>query len=188
MSLSRLEVLSRDMIAELLGVGIKRTNIIMREINSSGNVSFIDNPKGRIFKLSKRGAAIFDVNYLHGWSLLEHRLMRNWTLIHENEYSLEEMVKIGDISVVPDAVIKGDKIKFIEIDRKQKWKANVNKLERYAALKETGAFQKQYGYYPRLIWIVEMESRIDKIKKCCSELDLPIEVFHVGEIKSVSNR
>jgi DNA-binding transcriptional ArsR family regulator len=183
LSLSKLEILNRNMISRLLNVGIRRVNVLMGELYQEGLIKRVEGLNGRIYKLSKRGAELMGVEYLHGWSLVNHRIMRNWILLHEPRCRIETQIRIGDISLTPDAIIQSTVWKFVEVDRTQKWKANIDKLERYAALKEKGAFQKKYGHFPTLIWIVEIESRKPKIKEACRALNLHCEVYTKGEIQ-----
>lgn len=183
LKLSKLEILHRDMICNLLNVGVRRVNSIMAQLHKEGLTSHIEHSNGRIYKLSKRGADLMGVNYMHGWSLTDHKIMRNWILLHESDIEIEEQVKIGDVAVIPDAIIKGMMWKFIEVDRTQKWQANIDKLERYAALKNKGSFQKRDGRFPIILWMVEMESRIPKIKEQSTRLGLQCEIYNKNRVR-----
>jgi hypothetical protein len=183
LSLSKLEIMNRNMISRLLNVGIRRVNVLMGELYQEGLIKRVEGVNGRIYKLSKRGAELMGVEYLHGWSLLDHRIMRNWILLKESRFEIERAMDIGGKVIRPDAIIIGSVWKFVEVDRTQKWKANIDKLERYAAIKKNRAFQKKYGHFPTLIWIVEKESRKPKIKEACRALNLHCEVYTKGEIQ-----
>lgn len=184
--LSKLGMLSRRQIQKLCKTGsVRNTNYIMSEL--SDYVDYIPHRKGRVYKLSQKGVNLIGEGYLLNWGNVEHRLLRNDVYIYyrPSEWQPEIELKVGNVSVYPDALFySGMTYKFLEVDRTQRWYKNVEKIKDYAKLKETRALQHEYKHFPALIWVVEMESRINKIKTTCDKYGLYCEVFSIKQIKS----
>jgi hypothetical protein len=143
--------------------------------------------KENAYYLNKKGAALigtkkqFKVN-----DQLQHKIMRNDAYIYfkPTKWRAEQEIKVRTITVIPDAFFySGSSYKFLEVDNVQKWHVNVKKMEQYKDLKETGAFQKKYGKFPTLIWVVKFENRKAKLKELAKKLNLFCEVYLHDEIK-----
>lgn len=153
----------------------------------SNYVDYITHRHGRVYKLNQRGINLIGEGYLLKWGNVEHRLLRNDAYIYykPTEWRPEIELRVGGVTVCPDAFFySGMTYKFLEVDRTQRWYKNKEKIKEYAKLKETKALQQKYKHFPALIWVVEMESRIDKIKSICDKYGLYCEVFSVKQIKS----
>lgn len=172
------------MIANMLGVTNRRVNGIMKEMHDERLVKFIERRNGRIYKLTKKGANVMSAKYLQGWSYVEHRILRNWFLLYENNIHIESPVKVGNVHIQPDAIIESNIPKFIEIDRLKNWKSNLAKLDQYASLKRKyeSSFIAKYGRFPVLIWVVQIESRKNRLVTECEKRGIPYEVMTAKEL------
>lgn len=95
-------------------------------------------------------------------SPVDHYLMRNDLYISKKPelFKPEQRIKVGELTIVADAIMKFNQAYyFVEIDNSQRMVNNRVKIDKYRKLKETGAFQKQYGYFPRICWVTSLESR-----------------------------
>lgn len=186
LTLSKLGMLNRRQIQILCNTGsIRNTNYTMKKL--SPYIDYKDHPKGRIYKLNQKGIHFIGEGHLLKWGNVEHRLLRNDAYIYFKPIHWQSEIEFNvmGITIIPDAFFySGMTYKFLEIDRKQRWYKNVEKIERYAEIKKTKAFQKEYKHFPNLIWVVEMESRIKKIKSLCNKNGLHCEVFSVNQIKN----
>lgn len=119
-------------------------------------------------------------------SQLHHKLMRNDAYVHfsPKEWFPEAEFKIGDLVIRPDAFFKTDKYHFLEIDNAQKWHINVRKLENYAKIKNSGAFQRKYGHFPLVIFVTTFPGRKERFLKLAKTLELPIEVYMKEEVEA----
>ncbi|MFJ7681142.1 replication-relaxation family protein [Peribacillus butanolivorans] len=108
-----------------------------------------------------------------------HFLTRNQLFVHLKQprtWQNELKIKAGDFSVICDAKFEDNGIPvFVEVDCQQMMMINKQKADKYRKLKEmTG--QKFY-----LIWVTEIESRKDKLRKL--SFGLPGRVYTLSEIK-----
>ncbi|WP_179107128.1 replication-relaxation family protein [Sediminibacillus massiliensis] len=181
MSLSRLGMLNRRQIQHLHDTGsVRNTNYLMQDLKPY--TDYLERSNGRIYKLNQKGINLLGEGTLLKWGNVEHRIIRNDVYIkyRPDKWFPETEIKVKGVKVLPDAVFQsGMTYKILEVDRTQRWYKNKKKMEDYAKLKETGAFQKQYGHFPTIIWVVDMESRIPKIKQLGKELGLLCEVYGV---------
>jgi hypothetical protein len=184
LQLSKLGMLNRNQIQKLCVTGGKRnTNYILDSLKPY--IEFLESRYGRIYKLSQKGSNLMESPYLK-WGNVEHRLLRNDVYIHyrPTKWETETEYSVGDITIIPDAFfLSGITYKFLEVDRTQRWYINRKKLVTYSNLKQTKAYQKKYGHFPTLVWVVEIESRKPKIKTLCNELNLHCEVYTKGELQ-----
>ncbi|SOC12944.1 protein involved in plasmid replication-relaxation [Ureibacillus xyleni] len=68
---------------------------------------------------------------------------------------------------------------YLEVDNTQTMKENKDKIKRYKILIES--FEKQYGYYPTLIWVTRTELRRKQLEQVCE--GLKVKVYTVDDIK-----
>lgn len=117
-------------------------------------------------------------------SPVTHYLMRNDIFIQRNPeiFRPETKITVGDITVIPDVWMK-DKgaYYFVEVDNTQRMVKNKQKLDRYIRLKESGAFQKKYGYFPRMLWVTTLDSRKRALSEMCKDFDVTVSLW--DEIK-----
>ncbi|MDC3414247.1 replication-relaxation family protein [Terrihalobacillus insolitus] len=184
-SLSNLEMLTRSQIQQLHDTkSIRNTNFIMKGLKPYVNVIRL---KENAYYLNKKGVALVGAKKQFEYSdQINHKLMRNDAHIYFNptNWKIEQEIKVRDVIVVPDAFFySGSSYKFLEVDNTQKWHVNVTKMEQYKKLKDTGAFQQQYGHFPAIVWVVKFESRKEKLKKLAKEMDLVCDIYLHDEIK-----
>lgn len=188
--LSKLGMLNRRQIQTLCNThGKRRTNYILQ--NLSPYIDHLEHPYGRIYKLNQKGINLIGEGKLLKWGNVNHRLLRNDAYIYyrPSEWQAEVEMEYRNIMITPDAFFKsGMTYKFLEVDITQQWYKNLEKLSNYAKMRDVGIFQKQYGHFPLLVWVVEIESRVNKIKNECARLNLPCEVFTSSQIKDISER
>lgn len=112
---------------------------------------------------------------------VEHYLMRNDLYISKKPqlFIPEQRIKVGDLTIVTDAIMQpANSLRhLVEIDNIQKMLKNEEKIRKYRLLKETKAFQEQYGYFPRLVWVTKTESRLKRLKELCEGLDTVIYLW-----------
>src|SRR5690606_8940321 len=119
---------------------------------------------------------------------IQHKLMRNDAYIYfkPSKWFPEQEIKVGNLLIKPDAFLySGSSYKFLEVDNVQTWKTNIEKMNLYKDIKNTGAFQSRYCKFPTIVWVVKYEVRKDKIKKLAKDLDLFCEVFLHDEIRNL---
>lgn len=182
--ISRLEILTRSQIQSIFDIrGTRNANRIMKSLNQYvGNVFVGQNA----YFLNKRGLELLGTNnqYRHS-NQITHKLMRNDAYIYfkPTEWWPEQEVEVGKVKVNPDAFLySGSSYKFLEVDNMQRWYINKQKFENYKRLHRTGAFQKKYGKFPTLLWVVKYESRKPKLKELAEEYDLFCEVYTNEEV------
>jgi hypothetical protein len=118
-----------------------------------------------VYYLNKEGRGLLGSEKVVTKSLqVEHTLMRNDIYIHygcpklwQNEYKVPN----PEFIIVPDAIfsVKGTQY-FLEVDRLQKMKKNIDKLEKYKRFKDMGLWQKKnMGRFPVVLFYTEKESR-----------------------------
>lgn len=183
-TLSNLEIMNRSQIQALHDTkGVRNTNVILKKLAPYLNSIRI---KENAYYLNKKGAALVDGKEFRFSDQVTHKLMRNDAYVYfkPTEWKPErEFIK--PVAITPDAYFfSGSTYKFLEVDNTQKWKVNVGKMEKYKRLKESRVFQRQYNYFPPIIWIVKFETRKKKLKELAKEMDLHCEIYMHEEIKS----
>lgn len=106
-------------------------------------------------------------------STVDHYLMRNDFYIKNlpEEFYPERIIKVGKLEIKPDAWIKlRGGYYFLEVDNTQRMVKNKLKAEKYKKLRDTGAFQQQYGYFPRILWVTKLPSRKKLLKELMGDL------------------
>lgn len=111
-----------------------------------------------------------------------HYLMRADAFIHyagNSEWKNEPKYTIPDIvTVIPDArFIHNQRLHFLEVDHLQHMNKNKEKIDKYLKLRETGAVQKKYGYFPRLVWVTVTETRKKQLAAWCEGLETTIHLW-----------
>lgn len=117
-----------------------------------------------------------------------HYLMRNDMYIFLNRpdpWKNEVKIKVENvITLIPDAFYKHNQMyHFLEVDHLQRMHKNASKIDKYRMLKESGVFQKQYGYFPMLTWVTTTEHRRKQLQGWCEGLSLQSKVYLWDEIK-----
>lgn len=185
-TLSNLEIMTRSQIQTLHNTkSIRNTNFIMQSLKPYTNSIRL---KENAYYLNKKGAALVGAKNQFKYSnQVQHKLMRNDAYIYfkPKEWFPEQEIKVGKKLIVrPDAFFySGSSYKFLEVDNLRNWHMNVKKLDLYKQIKNTGAFQIQYGKFPTIVWVVRYEVRKEKIKRLAKELDLFCEIYLHDEIK-----
>lgn len=109
---------------------------------------------------------------------VQHFLLRNQLWIYLKcpaSWKNEVRVKVGDKSIVCDAIFKNNKVPvFVEVDVSQPMAVNKKKMEKYRQIKDMTKQSFQ------LVWVTELESRRNKLKELAG--DLPCVVFTLNEI------
>lgn len=109
----------------------------------------------------------------------EHTIMRNDIYIHygcpklwQNEYKIPN----PEFTIIPDAVFHADgKMYFLEVDREQKLKVNIDKLNKYHRFKEMGLWQRQNrGEFPLVLFYTTKESRKHQLTASNPGIELKI--------------
>lgn len=183
-TLSNLEILTRSQIQTLHNTkSTRNTNFIMQSLKPY--IKSIRTNEN-VYYLNKKGAALLGNKKQFEFSdQVTHKLMRNDAYIYfkpDKWYPEREFLK--PVPIIPDAYFKsGSSYKFLEVDNTQKWHVNVKKMETYKKLKDSGAFQKKYNYFPCVVWIVKFESRKKKLKELAKKMNLFCEVYMYDEIK-----
>jgi len=163
----------------------RNTNFIMQSLKPYTNSIRL---KENAYYLNKKGVALVGAKkQFKANNQVQHKLMRNDAYIYfkPTKWFSEQEIKVGKkLFIRPDAFFySGSSYKFLEVDNVQKWHENVNKMNLYKDIKNTGAFQMKYGKFPILVWVVKYEVREEKMKKLASELGLFCEVYSHEEIK-----
>lgn len=184
-TLSDLEILTRSQLQSLFNLGgIRNANYVMKSLREYTRFIFVGE---NAYYLNKRGMAITGARkHFRYNSQVTHKIMRNDAYIYfkPTDWITEQEIDVRGIKVVPDAFFfSGSSHKFLEIDNEQRWINNVKKFEEYSELKKTGAFQRKYGRFPSLIWIVKYESRIARLKELAKKYDLFCEIYSHKEVR-----
>lgn len=182
-SLKNLDYLSTSQLQRLHKLGGDRNTRRVMQSMSDYVSHWFDGEN--VYYLNKAGRErIGSQNIRTKISPVTHYLMRNDFFIHNNPevFETEPVIEVGSVTVRPDAWvrIKGGYY-FLEVDNTQRMVKNQQKVEKYKKLKATGAFQKQYGYFPRVLWVTTIESRKRLISTTCG--DLSNKVILWDEIK-----
>ena len=184
LSLDKLGYMNRSQLQRIHDLKSDRNALkVMKELSEYVSVFHYGE---NIYHLNKNGRDRIDSKKVRKkTNQVTHFLMRNEVYILygcPKQWALEQPVEIpGVIKVVPDATfILGDRWFFVEVDNKQSLQKNRDKIARYKKMKETQAFQTQYGYFPKLIWMAATEARKRKLKTLCEGLDC--EFYSVEEV------
>jgi hypothetical protein len=107
----------------------------------------------------------------------EHTIMRNDIYIHfgcpklwQNEYKIPN----PEFTIIPDAIfsVKGQQY-FLEVDREQKMKKNIEKLLQYKRFKDMELWQKRnMGRFPVLVFYTSKDSRKHQLTEANPGIEL----------------
>lgn len=186
-SISKLEILTRSQIQKLHNTkSVRNTNYVVNKLGPYlSSIRLHENA----YYLNKRGMELVGMDKQFKYSSqINHKLLRNDAYIHfePKEWFPEAEFKIGELTIKPDAFFKtrDKKYHFLEIDNLQKWHVNVRKLENYAKIKQSGAFQRKYGHFPLVIFVTTFPGRKERFLKLANTLDLTIQVYMEEEVKA----
>ena len=136
--------------------------------------------------MNKKGAEIVGAKKTYKYSdQITHKLIRNDAYIYFKPtiWLTEKEIEVRGVKVIPDAFFRDNYgYKFLEIDNEQRWLNNVKKFEEYSALKKTNAFQRKYGRFPTLVWVVKYKSRMKRLEELAEKFDLKCEIYHHKEV------
>jgi hypothetical protein len=186
LSLDRLGFASRSQLQRIHELGSDRNACrVLKNMDEYFNTFRLEET---IFYLNKNGRDMIGSNIIRTkTNQIRHILMRNELYIFfgcPQIWSVEEDVKINDkIYVRPDVRFKTDRMYFAEIDNVQRMNVNIKKIEKYAELKSTNAFQKQFGYFPQLVWLTKTEHRKRRLVSLCREKQLSNFVATLDDVR-----
>lgn len=185
-SLDELGFLTTEQIRQVHSLGSTRnTTRIMHDLHDYVNV-FRD--VENVYYLNKKGADRVGSSTVRDKTMqYRHFLMRNEMYLHyrcPSSWRVEVPIQGGIINIIPDVLFKKQgKFAFIEIDHTQKMNINIQKLNRYKELKDTGLFQQKYEYFPDLIWFTTTEVRRKKLTKYCNDRGLKSYIYTKEDLR-----
>jgi SOS-response transcriptional repressor LexA len=185
-SLNKLDFLTRSQIQRLHNLGSDRNACrVLANMKEYLNSFRLDE---NVFYLNKKGRELVgSTKKLSRSAQIKHILMRNEFYIYYGcpgvWYIEKEIVINGKTYVKPDVIFKTDRFYFLEVDHTQSMINNKRKINKYVELKQTGAFQQQYGYFPLLLWLTTSKLRKEKLEKHCEEVRLETFVVTIDELK-----
>lgn len=162
--------------------GIRNANRIMASLRNYVDSVYVGE---NAYFLNKRGVELVGADYQYRHSdQVTHKIMRSDAYIYFKPtewYPEREFIK--PVNIQPDAFFySGSSYKFLEVDNTQKWTVNKRKFNDYKRLKESGAFQRKYGKFPPLIWVVKMHSRKERLLSLAKEYGISCEVYLHEEV------
>lgn len=180
-SLKMLDYLSTSQLQKLHNLGGDRNTLRVLQSLDQYVSSFRDTEN--VYYLSKAGRERIGATVARAkLSTVGHYLMRNDLYIKKRPeiFKPEQRIKVGELTIVTDAIMqsKGSLSCMVEIDHTQRMVHNKTKIDKYRKLKETGAFQKQHGYFPRLIWVTCSDTRVVALKELCEGLDTIVYLWN----------
>lgn len=112
----------------------------------------------------------------------QHTLMRNDIYIYYECPKLwhsEYVIPTPDFKIVTDAIFSVKGVQYcLEIDRTQKMKRNIEKINQYARFKEMGIWQKQnMGRFPVLVFYTTKDSRQHNLMEYCKQKQLEHKIY-----------
>lgn len=115
-----------------------------------------------------------------------HILLRNDVWLHfkmpkiwKNEVRVKS--NNGGTLIIPDSMFQVNGLwNFLEVDRKQTMKENLNKIKRYANVWEQ--LYQQFLYYPTVVWVTESKLRREKLDELCREHHIKAKVYLREEV------
>lgn len=176
-SLAKLSYLSRSQIQRLHDLGSNRNACrVLKNMEQYLNSFRVEE---NIYYLNKNGRERVGCTDVRNKTLqYRHFIMRNDLYIYLHRPSVWEAeynIEIDGIKIIPDVmyrrkVMNEDRYFFGEIDNEQIMAKNKEKIERYKALKEHGAYQKTLGYFPTLVWVTKSERRKNDLIRYMKDL------------------
>lgn len=179
LSLKTLDYLSTTQIGRLLGSGGERNTRRIIEGAKEYLSSFRD--RENVYYLNKAGRARVGADKeRQKITPVDHYLMRNDLYLYRKPQSFEteQRFKIGEIVVVTDALMTVNTTKYlVEVDNLQSMAKNTQKIEKYKRLKDSGAVQKLYGYFPRIVWVCLSDARRKQLTELCVGLETIVHTW-----------
>lgn len=175
-TLKLLEFATRSQLQSIHHLGTNRN--ASRVLNNMSQYlnSFLD--KEYVYYLNKAGREMVGSNKVLTKSMnYQHTLMRNDIYIHfgmPTEWRNEYPIRSSKGNFITDAVFRVDgKHYFLEVDRCQKMKVNLQKLQSYFSFQETGLWQRSNnGEFPTLIFYTLTDTRKNQLQEVNPGLDL----------------
>lgn len=185
LSLKRLDYLCTTQIQKLHNLGGERNTRRFMQSMSEYVSNFRD--MENVYYLNKKGRERISSDVIRSKiSPCTHYLMRNDFYIKNRPelFETEQIVEVGKVRVRPDVWVKlRGGYYFLEIDNTQRMVKNEQKIEKYRQLLDTGAFQKQFGYFPRILWVTCLASRKKSLANKCKEMGLQTTVIQWEELR-----
>ncbi|MFC0188252.1 replication-relaxation family protein [Fictibacillus aquaticus] len=184
LSLKKLHYLTRDQLQVLHQLKSKRnTNRVLKDMNIY--LSSFREGSDTVYYLSKEGREMIGYEKVRKKTPQAlHFIMRNQFYIFAGKPAdWKNEMKIGG-SVICDALFRqGGKWHFLEVDNQNTMTDNKKKIEKYRKLFESRMFQKNkdFGYFPALLWVTGNDYRQKKLTEYCS--GMPGNVFVYDDIK-----
>lgn len=113
----------------------------------------------------------------------DHYLMRTDAYIYYrggDDWKNEMKVKIEETGayIIADSYFRYEMRRhFLEVDNQQHMNKNLEKINRYRKLKDTGALQEKLKYFPRLVWVTRTESRKAQLLEWCAGMDVVVHLW-----------
>lgn len=170
--LKKFDYLTRDQLNQYFKFGTKsNTNRILNRLSDYLH-SFRDGYQ-TIYYLSALGREYVECDKVRKkTNQVQHVILRNQVWLHykcPKDWKNEVKISDGKTTVIADAVFKlNGFIHFLEVDRLQSMKENRKKIERYKALMDS--LQRQFFYYPTVVWVTTTEHRRKQLEKACDGL------------------
>ncbi len=137
-----------------------------------------------VYHLTKVGRERVGCEVVRSKSLqANHYIMRADAFLHykgSEDWKNEIKVSVADVvTIIPDSYFRYNQMRhFLEVDHLQHMSKNREKIEKYRKLKETGAVQKNIGYFPRLVWVTLTEARKKQLLELSTGLDVVVHVWN----------
>lgn len=179
LSLKMLDYLSTSQISRLHNLGsIRNTRRVIESMKECLS-SFRDTEM--IYYLNKAGRERVGADKArHKIAEVDHYLMRNDLYIKRNpeSFKTEQRIRVGELVIVCDAMMTCNSTRYlVEIDNTQSMVKNVQKVDIYKKIKDTGAYQKQFGYFPRILWVCKSEARRKNLENASAGLEHVVHVW-----------
>lgn len=152
--------------------------------------------KGRehVYYLNQKGRELIGCDKELKWTIqAEHYLLRNDMYIYFNcpsDWRIEQKIKfryqvekgLKETALVPDATFTvNNQFYFVEVDRTQSMKENIQKIKQYSLLKDT--IIKHYKIPPVLIFYTSTEYRKKELTNLCDKANLNFKVLSTTDIQ-----
>jgi hypothetical protein len=186
-SLNKLGFMTRSQIQRLHNLGSDRNACrVLANMKEYLNSFRLEE---NVFYLNKKGREMVgSTKKVTRTAQVRHILMRNELYLYygcPKAWNVEKEVLInGKAYIKPDVIFMiDDRLYFAEIDHTQTMSNNKRKIEKYAELKELGAFQRQYGYFPLLIWLTTNDTKRQLLQKACDDKGIETFILTLDEVR-----
>lgn len=185
LNLKKLDFLSRNQINKMHYLkSVRNTNRVLKEMQPY--LSSFREGYDTVYYLNREGREMIGSEKVRKKTpQVRHFLMRNDFYIFVGqpaEWKQEIKITDGTTTVITDALyMKQGKYHFLEVDNEQMMVENRKKIDKYKAMQAAGVFQKQFGYFPKVIYLTTSEYRKKKLSGMLE--GIPFEVYTHGDIK-----